>query len=830
MEISMRNILTSLLSLTLLFGCQTTSKVIVEEESKEVGKMSENLFIITQNGKKGFINERGKVVIKPQFSWGYGFSERLARVKGGSDDKYGYIDKKGNFVIEPQFQLAYDFSEGLARVRLHGGKYGYIDKTGKVAIETQFDRADDFSEGLAKINIGGRWKRRAVMEFVGGKYGYIDKTGKTVISNPTFEDARDFSEGLARVMIDGRWGYIDKTGEMVIKPQFGDALDFSEGLAAVNKSAKGGKYGYMDKTGKMVIKPQFDMAHDFSEGLACVEVGFLAGEWMYIDKTGKTIIKPHFSFPQNFSEGLACVRIKGKWGFIDKKGKIVIEPQFDRKANFSKGLAYVKTNDSEGYIDKTGKFIWKSAQSEKRSSLQLNLQITPDLELKAIIKNISNKTQAFYFGIMNRFDLVLTNSKGEKIEHSAEIEIKIKPYHPRLNDFTTLKPGEKQEITSKFEKDKMGYDLRWSLKRYFYLQPGTYKAKVVWEFNKFDYYYDEKNEKKKLENAFNEKIESIESNEVSFHLPKRVAMSEKQTSIDRFTELNKEGLRYYKESNYVQALESWEEAFYQTEIMEKEWDVIEEVRTQVHQTVKHLISLTSHQDPQVRSGALLCLNKTGGEEARAAFIKALKDTSYDVRCDVCHYLHQNYAPDILPALIHELGKNPNDFIREEIALIIGKIGEPKAIPELRKFFEKEKDAFAKYNILLAMARLKDPESQNVILNRLQNNKKFIQPEEVIDYSARRTPKDVKMLYLALKEFEYMNDENLASRLLPLLNDERDAVNMAPSGHVCYIRVCDVAINILDVVLNHPFKFKVERWRRYTPSELSEAKQLLNAKK
>jgi hypothetical protein len=45
------------------------------------------------------------------------------------DGKYGYIDKTGKIVIKPQFDFAESFSEGLAWVSI-SGKDGYINKTG----------------------------------------------------------------------------------------------------------------------------------------------------------------------------------------------------------------------------------------------------------------------------------------------------------------------------------------------------------------------------------------------------------------------------------------------------------------------------------------------------------------------------------------------------------------------------------------------------------------------------------------------------------------------------------------------------------------------------
>ena len=179
------------------------------------------------------------------------------------EGKYGFRDCKGVVIIEPQYEIANRFSEELAVVALNR-KWGYIDISGKTVIEFKYDGALNFSDGLAAVSENGLW-------------GYIDKSGKTVIP-AQFEGAGDFTEGLAPVLMrspgavpavheikvmnvslccsvsDGSsWGFIDKIGKIVIPAQYRNVGLFSEGRARVQS---GDKWGYIDKTGTMVVPPQ----------------------------------------------------------------------------------------------------------------------------------------------------------------------------------------------------------------------------------------------------------------------------------------------------------------------------------------------------------------------------------------------------------------------------------------------------------------------------------------------------------------------------------------------------------------------------------------------
>jgi hypothetical protein len=339
---------------------------------------AKTLFPVNKDGKWGFIDRTGKIVIPLQFDSANDFHEGLALVTASG--KKLFIDASGRVVITPQFDIVDDFSEDLAAVNIgqtripnigvisNPGKWGYIDKTGKLVIPLKFTHAEDFSEGLAAINEGDR-----------DHGGFIDHTGKILFEMP-LDVTLGFHEGTVGVLLRGMVTYFDRTGKRISPPaDYGPKSNsFSEGLVPISIK---GKWGFMDRTGKLTIEPQFEDGENFSEGLAPVKVkgetvwcpanssGDRSGATMmygYIDKTGKIVIPAVFNSAEPFSEGVAAVSKCDEAYFIDKTGKSVITGNFTYTSSFSGGLARVETLTKDGflwgYVDKTGKMVWGPAK------------------------------------------------------------------------------------------------------------------------------------------------------------------------------------------------------------------------------------------------------------------------------------------------------------------------------------------------------------------------------------------------------------------------------------------------------------------------------------
>ncbi len=72
--------------------------------------------------------------------------------------KWGFVDSSGNIVIEPQYDDARSFSYGYAAVK-KDGRWGFIDKNGKIVIEPQFNNAKDINaNGCVFVVRSDKWE------------------------------------------------------------------------------------------------------------------------------------------------------------------------------------------------------------------------------------------------------------------------------------------------------------------------------------------------------------------------------------------------------------------------------------------------------------------------------------------------------------------------------------------------------------------------------------------------------------------------------------------------------------------------------------------------
>ena len=279
-----------------------------------VGVNAEKRYEISFGGKKGYVDDTGKIVIPPIFDSGSHFENNFAVVM--IEQRFGVIDTQGKVVVPPKYGMMFPFSEGLAAALF--------------VLEEEQDAL----------------------------WGYINKEGEVVIK-PQFYDAFDFSYGCAVVRVTRSIGYtyINKEGNYLFQPIQASYLNRFNGKYGVLYN-RDNTLSKIDLNGNMIDLPGFRMIGEFSEGMApAIIIVDEKEETCYVDKDFNVLLKIESSdFPYPFSEGLAAVKRGDKWGYIDMSGNYVIEPRFDKVHSFRDGLALVKEGEKEFYIDARGNF------------------------------------------------------------------------------------------------------------------------------------------------------------------------------------------------------------------------------------------------------------------------------------------------------------------------------------------------------------------------------------------------------------------------------------------------------------------------------------------
>ena len=287
------------------------------------------------------------------------FSEGLARFNNG---QWGYIDISGAFKIQAQFDDAEDFKDGKAKVK-KAGLWGMIDKNGNWLIPAEFDDINSFKNGNAIARKGD-------------KYGIIDENGKWILE-PNYEKLTLFESGLALATKDAKQGYVKEDGSWMDLPSgVIKAYPFSDGYAMIKKESG---VGYMNTSGEEVVKAQYTKAHDWYGPFGRV---LKVDQWCFVDAGGKEHPISNGQKLYAFHSDLACFKADDKYGYVDKNGSVVIKAIYDnvedeflhnvtsgmgigllKKSSYEEpnrdrcGFIIVRVGDKFGTIDKTGKVI-----------------------------------------------------------------------------------------------------------------------------------------------------------------------------------------------------------------------------------------------------------------------------------------------------------------------------------------------------------------------------------------------------------------------------------------------------------------------------------------
>lgn len=298
------------------------------------------------------------------------FSQGLAPVK--SEGKWGFIDTEGKMVIQPAWDEASDFRNIgteenpmlLARV-VREGRWGCIDPSGREVIEPQWDEMMVFTplhDGrfVALVRLGEFW-------------GCIDPTGKTIVE-PC--GTRGMVEGGFVMLVVKKEG--EEYGNFVYFDANGVELDWQArqaieaerqkladvlGEGTLVTEASNRKFGLKDSSGKFVLPPKWNHIAWIGPGTAAawnhVEGGIFdtTGKELFKDDTKRRLARfdrPYRTYtPGRYQKGLVVIEATPVWGYA-KLEPIVESTEAEPAATEAVAPVLINAQDTASMRSKVG--------------------------------------------------------------------------------------------------------------------------------------------------------------------------------------------------------------------------------------------------------------------------------------------------------------------------------------------------------------------------------------------------------------------------------------------------------------------------------------------
>ena len=358
----------------------TNGTEIIHFKYEDVYSFSEGLAAVKENSKWGYINSEGKKVIDNNYSRSSDFRNGYAWVE--KDSRWGLINKNGKAKLPFVFPEQYgnQVVNGVIALQDSSKKYGMVDTNNKIVLPFKYNSIYFFSDNRAVIELSGKWgvidakgveiipcKFTSPLRFTNGlaevnttelnpKLVMIDTNGNQISMQQLFRqrylNLDVFEGGLAAVENWNQlWGFINRTGDEVIKCQYDQVGSFSEGFAPVKRDSN---WIFINKEGQPVFDAVFDgIEGDFKDGIVSVKKN---GKYAIMDTTGLLLFPFDFNFIGLINDGIAPALIDTQWGYIDKYGEMIIKSEHKPKP-FKDGIGAVYRNDSTFYINKRCEII-----------------------------------------------------------------------------------------------------------------------------------------------------------------------------------------------------------------------------------------------------------------------------------------------------------------------------------------------------------------------------------------------------------------------------------------------------------------------------------------
>lgn len=281
-----------------------TGKLVIPAKYDAAMEFNEGFSAVFLDGKSFFIDKKGIDVFKKTFKTVSSFSYGVAMC-AGEDGKRGFIDTKGNIVVPLTLEAAFPFGDRLTAVRFSGEKvWKAINTKGEVVFtfnEKVKSVMGSFSDGMAIVYVDGPAGYNV-------HYDFVNEKGEFVCDAP-YASAKPFKKGRAIIAYENKnrkssdlqyykYGLIKKDGREIVPAKYAcleesiiPGIYFYGSKSETMKSCTG--YGLLDSNGKEITRPiysNFNLLNDTT--FLCKEADqSLLKQYLLLTTNGKELLK-----------------------------------------------------------------------------------------------------------------------------------------------------------------------------------------------------------------------------------------------------------------------------------------------------------------------------------------------------------------------------------------------------------------------------------------------------------------------------------------------------------------------------------------------------------
>ncbi|MGG3468348.1 WG repeat-containing protein [Neobacillus pocheonensis] len=167
----------------------------------------------TSAGSYELIDKTGKVLKRYPYIFVGNYGQGRLAFQKEQNGKFGYIDEQGTIVIEPKFSGAQPFIQNRAVVNVledFKDHYGLINLNGLFTIKPNYNRLDYLEEDRYAI---GKAINPA-KPYAGSKYAVADADGR-ILTGFIYNEVTTYNDGVASASNDQNTFFIDKSGQRV---------------------------------------------------------------------------------------------------------------------------------------------------------------------------------------------------------------------------------------------------------------------------------------------------------------------------------------------------------------------------------------------------------------------------------------------------------------------------------------------------------------------------------------------------------------------------------------------------------------------------------------